>query len=215
MSHSIIRVLIVDDHDLLRDGLALFLKSCADLEMVGEAINGHQAIRLCRDLKPDIVIMDIRMPEMDGITATRVIRHEMPTVQVIALTSYDEEKLIRSAKEAGVVNYLVKSISTTELAEAIRAAYIGKPPSPNTLTYNTPHNPLEKLFELTEREQDVLELMVQGFTNAGIADELFISYSTVKKHVHNILNKLGTSNRTEAVALAYQNQLIKSGDLSR
>ncbi len=153
------------------------------------------------------------MPGIDGVLATRLINKEMPNVKIIALTSYYNEELVKSAYEAGVVDYITKDKATAELEDVIHAAYKDKnliSPS-NSPNRNGIYKTQQKLLELTGRERDVLELMVKGFTNADIANELVISYSTVKKHVHNILNKFGTTNRTEAVALAYQNQLVRSG----
>jgi two-component system, NarL family, response regulator LiaR len=212
MRQSVIRVLIADDHDLLRNGLSMFLNNCSDIELVGEATNGQEAVEKCRHLQPDVVLMDMMMPVLDGISATRYILQELPDTRVIALTSYDEESMVEAALQAGAISYLIKNITTDELADAIRAAYLGESTLSQEATQaliGVSRRPPQNSYQLTERELDVLELMIKGRTNADIAEDLVISRSTVKKHVHNILNKLGTTNRTEAVALAIQSSLVK------
>jgi NarL family two-component system response regulator LiaR len=206
-----IRVMIVDDHTMVRRGLATFLKVYDDLEMVGEASSGQAAIQLCAQLQPDVVLMDMAMPDMDGATATRNIRKQSPSIQVIALTSFKEETLVQSALQAGAIGYLLKDISADELAMAIRAAHAGRstlsPEAAQALVHAASQPPAPGL-DLTEREREVLTLMIEGLNNTQIAGRLTVSPSTVKSHVSNILSKLGVSSRTEAVTLALRNRIF-------
>ena len=205
-----IRVLIVDDHDMLREGLASFLRACPDLERVGEAANGSDAIRLCRDLQPDVVLMDLIMPEMDGVAAIQAIHQQWPEIRIIALSSFGEDKLVKSALRAGATSYLLKNIPAARLAEAIRATCVGLPIlSPEiTLSYSekveTPVVPTGN--DLTARELEVLNFMAAGMANAMIAARMNISIYTVKNHVSSILVKMGASSRLEAVSQAFQTQ---------
>jgi two-component system, NarL family, response regulator LiaR len=206
-----IRVMLVDDHTMVRRGLATFLKIFDDLQLVGEADSGKAAIQLCAEVLPDVILMDMVMPDMDGAMATRAIRQQFPQVQVIALTSFKEGDLVKNALEAGAIGYLLKDISADELVRAIRAAHAGRatlsPEVTQTLVEatNQPHPELH----LTERELAVLALMVDGLNNTQIAGKLTVSPSTIKSHVSNILAKLGVASRTEAVTLA-----LRSGMLS-
>jgi two-component system, NarL family, response regulator LiaR len=213
MSNTIpIKVLIVDDHAVVRNGLATFLMTSDDMELVGEAASGEQAVELCQQLEPDVVLMDLVMPNMDGATATRHILEQCQDVQVIALTSFKEQKLVQGALQAGAIGYLLKDISADQLADAIRAAYMGKPtlaPEAARALIQATRMPAEKIgFDLTEREREVLSLMIQGMNNNEIADRLVVSSSTAKFHVSSILSKLRASSRTEAVAIALQNDLF-------
>lgn len=206
-----IRVLIVDDQDMLRRGLAVFLRTQPDLDLIGEASDGSEAIEKCDCLQPDVVLMDMIMPGMDGPTAIRIILQKHPHIRIIALTSYDDEKLVRAAIQAGVISYLIKNVSIHDLAEAIRAAYAGKSilaHEASQALVRAVKRPAMSNYNLTTREQEVLSLMVEGATNGEIANNLSISYSTAKKHVSNVLAKLKVTTRTEAVALAIQNNLI-------
>ena len=185
-----------------------------DLELVGEAGSGREAVRLCEQIQPDVVLMDLVMPEMDGATATRNIRECCPEVQVIALTSFKEQELVQGALEAGAIGYLLKNISADELADAIRAAHAGRPTLAPEATQaliqasRAASEPARPGFDLTDREHEVLELMVEGLTNPEIAGRLVVSRSTVKFHVSSILSKLEVSSRTEAVALALQEKIV-------
>ncbi|MCI0398655.1 MAG: response regulator transcription factor [Chloroflexi bacterium] len=206
-----IRVLLVDDHTMVRRGLATFLMVFDDLELAGEAANGDEAIELCARLLPDVVLMDMVMPDMDGATVTRLIRQRFPTVRVIALTSYKEEGLVQSALQAGAIGYLLKDVSADELAQAIRAAHTGQatlsPEAAQALVHAAAQPPTPG-HGLTERERAVLALMVEGLNNTEIAARLVVSPSTIKSHVSHILRKLGVTSRTEAVALAVRHRLI-------
>ena len=207
-----IRVMIVDDHAVVRSGLGAFLMAFADLQLVGEAGNGAKAIRLCAQRDPDVVLMDLVMPGMDGAAATRAIRQTNPEIQIIALTSFKEEELIQKALQAGAISYLLKDVTATELADAIRAAHAGRPtlaPEATAALIRAATRPPEPGYDLTPREQEVLELMTQGLSNPQIANELVVSRSTVKFHVSSILSKFGVTGRTEAVAMALQKHLVK------
>ncbi len=208
---SRIRVLVVDDHTMVRRGLAAFLKVFHDLELVGEAASGQAAIQLCAQLQPDVVLMDMAMPDMDGATATRLIRKQSPLIQVLALTSFKDEILVQSALQAGVIGYLLKNVSADELAQAIRAAHAGRAtlsPEATQALVHAASQPQAPGFDLTERERAVLALMVEGLNNTQIAGRLTVQLSTVKSHVSNILSKLGVASRTEAVTLALRNHLV-------
>jgi len=210
-SSACIRVLVVDDHTMVRRGLATFLKIFDDLELAGEAASGQEAVQLCAQLQPDVVLMDMVMPEMDGATATRLIRKQSPSVQVLALTSFKEEILVQSALQAGAIGYLLKDVSADELAQAIRAAHAGRstlsPEAAQALVHATSQPPAPGI-DLTERELEVLSLMVEGLNNMQIAARLTVSPSTVKSHVSSILSKLEVTSRTEAVSLALRNRLV-------
>jgi len=206
-----IRVMVVDDHPMVRRGLATFLMVFDDLELAGEAASGEAALQLCAQILPDVVLMDMVMPDMDGATATRAIRQQFPTVQVIALTSFKEEALVQNALEAGAIGYLLKAVSADELAQAIRAAHAGRstfsPEAVQALIHTSAQLPMPG-HDLTERERVVLILMVEGLNNTQIADKMVVSPSTIKSHVSHVLAKLGVASRTEAVALAVRHRLV-------
>jgi len=206
-----IKVMIVDDHAVVRSGLSAFLLAFDDLEHVGDATGGADAVGKCIALRPDVVLMDLVMPDVDGAEATRRIKEACPEVQVIALTSYKEDDLVQGALKAGALSYLLKNVSADELAGAIRAAYAGRPTlapeAAEVLIKAAKESPEED--GLTRRELEILELMVTGSSNPDIAEKLFVSRSTIKFHVSNILMKLGAATRTEAVAIALQRKLVQ------
>ncbi len=205
-----IRVMIVDDHTMVRRGLATFLMVFDDLQLAGEAESGEAAIQLCAEVHPDVVLMDMVMPGMDGTTATRAIRQQYPNVQVLVLTSFIDRELIKNALGAGAIGYLLKDASADELARAIRAAHAGRAtlsPEAAQVLVHAASQPPPPGFDLTEREREVLTLMIEGLNNTQIAGRLTVSPSTIKSHVSNILSKLGVSSRTEAVTLALRNHL--------
>lgn len=208
-----IRVFLVDDHAVVRSGLSTFLLTCDDMELVGEASSGEQALRLCPQAKPDVILMDLVMPGMDGATTTRLIRERCPEVQVIALTSFKEQERVQGALQAGAIGYLLKDVTADELANAVRAAYAGKPtlaPEAARVLIQATRLPAERIgFDLTEREREVLALMAEGLNNTRIAARLVVSVSTAKFHVSRVLAKLGATSRTEAVAIALQNHLVR------
>jgi NarL family two-component system response regulator LiaR len=206
-----IRVMLVDDHTMVRRGLAAFLKVFDDLQLAGEAESGAAAIQLCGEILPDVVLMDMVMPDMDGATATRAIRQKFPQVQVLALTSFKEGDLVKNALEAGAIGYLLKDVSADDLVQAIRAAHAGRTtlsPEAAQALVETANQPPAPGLDLTEREREVLALMVEGLNNTQIAGRLTVSSSTIKSHVSNILSKLGVASRTEAVTLALRNHIV-------
>ena len=205
------RVAIVDDHAMVRSGLAAFISVADDLELVGEAENGNQALRLCAEERPDVVLMDLVMPGMDGVATTRAIRERFPDIRVIALTSFPEDRLVQDVLEAGALSYLLKNVGADELARAIRAARMGRStlaPEAAQVLIQRATRPPSPGHDLSPREKEVLALMVQGLSNPDIADRLIVGRSTIKFHVSSILGKLGVQSRTEAVAMAIQHNLV-------
>ncbi len=207
----VIQVMLVDDHNVVRSGLATFLRAYDDLELVGEAKNGLEALNLCRRMQPDVILMDLMMPEMDGIAATRAILADYPEIKIVAMTSFEEQTLVQGVLAAGAISYLLKNVTSDELANAIRAAYSGRstlaPEAAKALIQAT-RPAKQPLVDLTEREREVLHLVVQGQSNQQIADTMVISLATVKAHISNILSKLGVSSRTEAIAYAIKHKLV-------
>lgn len=205
-----IRVMLVDDHAVVRSGLSAFLMVSPDLELVGEAENGQQAVTRAGLLQPDVILMDLMMPVMDGVAATQAIKRQYPAIQIIALTSFQEDELVQGALRAGAVGYLMKDVTARELAAAIRAAKAGKmtlsPEATQALVRAAQQ--AQETEALTEREREVLKLMVEGLNNAEIADRLVVSLSTIKYHISNILGKLGVDNRVAAVTLAIQRKMV-------
>jgi NarL family two-component system response regulator LiaR len=205
-----IRVLIVDDHPVVRDGLKNMLLVFDDLELVGEAGDGNQAVTSCRQNQPDVILIDMVMPGMDGIATTRAVREYCPRMKVIILTSFFEDKLVQDALEAGAAGYLLKNVPISVLADAVRSVYAGQsvlsPEATRALirTKTEPHQPGENL---SEREREVLALIVEGLSNEGIAERLVISTATARHHVSACLRKLGAANRAQAAALATKHDL--------
>ncbi len=206
-----IRVLLVDDHDMVRRGLAVFLSAFRDMQLVGEAADGHEAVALVDQTQPNVILMDVLMPEMDGIEATRRIKENHPEVQVLLLSSSNDEDLVKSGIQAGALGYVLKNISAQDLAKAVRDAYHGQstlsPAAMQALVSVTARLP-EQDYHLTEREQELLGLLVKGLSNPEMAERLTISLSTVKFHISSILAKLGASSRTEAVTIALEKHLV-------
>jgi NarL family two-component system response regulator LiaR len=210
-SSQTIHVMLVDDHNVVRSGLATFLRAYEDLELVGEAKNGLEALNLCHTKKPDVILMDLMMPEMDGIAATRAILAEYPQIKIIAMTSFEEEQLVQGVLAAGAISYLIKNVTSDELAKAIREAASGRstlsPEAARVLVQAT--RPTTQLgYDLTEREREILNQVVQGRSNQQIAETLVISLATVKAHISNILSKLQVSSRAEASAFAIKHKIV-------
>jgi NarL family two-component system response regulator LiaR len=208
---STIRVLLVDDHAVVRSGLSKFLMVNKDMELVGEASDGSEAIQLAGLHQPDVVLMDLMMPGVDGITATREIRRKYPQVKVIALTSFSDQNMVQGALQAGAAGYLQKNVTAAELANAIRSAHAGRmtlSPEAVQVLANSVTQPQLPGNALTERECEVLTCMVEGLNNNEIAARLFVSIGTVKFHISNIFQKLGVDSRVEAVKLAIERKLV-------
>ena len=206
-----IRVMTVDDHEIFRGGIAFALDAYEDLELVGGAHSGEEALCLCEEAQPDVILMDMRMPGLDGPATTGAIREQYPQVQVLALTSFYDEPLVQRAMAAGAIGYLLKGVPVVELAEAIRGACAGR----STIDDQA----LQALIraarsgprlgdDLTDREREVLALLVEGLSNREIADRLMVSLPTAKAHVHSITAKLQVSNRTEAAIVAVKHDLV-------
>jgi NarL family two-component system response regulator LiaR len=203
--------MLVDDHNVVRSGLATFLKAYDDLKLVGEARNGLEAVRLCRKEAPDVILMDLMMPEMDGIAATRAILEDCPDIKIIAMTSFEEEELVQGVLAAGAISYLLKNVTSDELAKAIRDAVSGRStlsPEAATALIHATRPTKQPSYDLTEREMEVLHLVVQGQSNQQIAEAMVISLSTVKAHISNILSKLQVASRAEAIAYALKHKLV-------
>jgi len=203
--------MLVDDHNVVRSGLATFLKAYDDLELVGEAKNGLEALNLCHIKKPDVILMDLMMPEMDGIAATRAILAGYPEIRIIAMTSFEEEELVQGVLAAGAMGYLLKNVTADDLAKAIRDAVSGRStlsPEAATALIHATRPTKQPLYDLTEREREVLNLVVQGQSNQQIADAMVITVATVKAHVSSILSKLQVSSRTEAIAYAIKHKIV-------
>ncbi|UCE01060.1 MAG: response regulator transcription factor [Chloroflexota bacterium] len=203
--------MIVDDHGMVRRGLGAYLLNAQDIKVVAEARDGQEAVQMCEQDHPDVILMDLIMPELSGVAATRIIHNRWPEIKIIALTSFQEKELVQEALKAGAISYLLKNVSGDDLAEAIRDSNAGRP----TLAKEA----VDALIQaergedtlgrdLTRREREVLSYLARGLTNPEIAVELSVSRSTVKAHVSSILSKLGVSNRAEAIALAIENKLV-------
>jgi DNA-binding NarL/FixJ family response regulator len=211
-----IRVLLVDDHSVVRMGLKSFFDMLDDIEVVGEASDGSEGVAMARRLKPDVVLMDLLMPNMDGVTAIGRIKAEMPETEIVTMTSFIEEEKVTAALEAGASGYVLKDAEADEVAAAIRAAYAGEvhldPAVARLLAQRmrTRKDPAEDLVEpLTEREKDVLRLLGQGKSNKEIGADLFITERTARTYVSNILGKLGLASRTQAALWAVEKKLTE------
>lgn len=210
-----IRVLITDDHGVVRQGLRMFLSLDPDIQIVGEAHDGREALEMARELRPDVVLMDILMPVMDGMEATKAIRAELPEVEVIALTSVLEGASVTGAVKAGAIGYLLKNTDAEELHRAIRGAAEGRiqlAPEAAARLMNEVRTPKDP-EALTDRETEVLRLVARGKANKQIASELFVEEKTVKAHVTSILKKLGVNSRTQAILLALRTGLVSVEEL--
>ena len=206
-----IRVLIVDDHPLAQSGMRNFIAAFPDLVLIGAAGSGEDAVALVERDLPDVILMDLLLPEMSGVEATRIIKGRHPNVQVVALTSSPDSELVKQALQAGAISYLLKNVSALDLVQAIRAAYAGRSvlaPEATAALVQTVRTGPELGKDLSAREREVLQLVAQGLSNAQVAAQLSISRSTVKFHLASIFSKLGVTNRPELIALAYQQHLI-------
>jgi two-component system, NarL family, response regulator LiaR len=206
-----IKVMVVDDHPVVRDGLKNMLLVFDDLELVSEAESGSAALAFCRQNTPDVILMDILMPGMDGIDATRTIHEKYPQVKIIMLTSYPEDNLVEKSLQAGAIGYLLKNAPIDSLADAIRSAFAGRPalaPEATMALIRAKTGPLKPGSDLTEREREVLALVVDGLSNEEIAERLVISFSTARHHVSACIQKLDAANRAQAASLAVKYHLV-------
>jgi two-component system, NarL family, response regulator LiaR len=211
---KMIKVLLVDDHEMVRIGVSAFLSTQPDLEVVGEASNGKEGVELAMSLRPDIILMDLVMEDMDGIQATKEILKEWPEAKIIIVTSFLDDEKVYPALEAGATSYLLKTSRASEIAEAVRSTYHGQtvlePEVKGKMMKRMREQHTRPLHEdLTNRELEILLLMAEGKTNQEIADELCIALKTVKTHVSNILSKLQVQDRTQAVIYAFKHGLVK------
>jgi NarL family two-component system response regulator LiaR len=206
-----IRIIVVDDHSKVHLGITAVIDASEGLELVAHGSNGHEALILCQDYNPDVVLMDVVMPDMNGIEATRLIRKQFPHIKVLALSSFQDDEAVREMLNAGAAGYLLKTSSIEDLAHTIRAVHAGKmifsPEVTLALLHPAKSVPRQD-FGLTPREREILKLLVEGRNNTEIAATLSISLSTVKFHASSIFGKLGVTNRVEAVALAVENRVV-------
>lgn len=214
---GIFRILICDDQALIRESLAIILEKQADMEIVGEAANGKEAVEMAETVKPDLILMDMRMPVMEGTEATKIIHERYPDVKIVALTTFEEDELIVESLSNGAVGYLLKDITTSDLVKAIQLIREGTSIIPVSFTQKfagmngKKKNVPKRSFGLTERELEVLRCLFDGMSNREMAEKLFISETTVKNHLTNIFSKLNVRNRTQAVSLAIENDLLEKG----
>lgn len=209
---NVIKIMIVDDHDMLRSGLRVFIDTFDDIELVGEASNGEDAVMYAHRYNPDVILMDIKMPRLDGVSAITRIREKNPHIRFIVLTSFVDDETVQSALQAGALGYLLKDAGVDDLYKAINRAYRGHSmlsPEATQVLVEATTRPPSLGHDLTEREIEILELLVTGLSNNEIGQKLHISRSTVKNHISNIFSKLHTESRTEAAALAIQSGIVK------
>lgn len=209
-----IKVVFIDDHEMVRIGVASYLSAQPDIEVIGEADNGRMGVELVLDLRPDIVLMDLVMKEMDGIEATKKIIEQWPEAKIIVVTSFLDDEKVYPALEAGATSYMLKTSKASDIANAVRTTYSGQPVLEPEVTGKMMMKMRQKQTilpheELTEREMEVLLLMAEGKSNQEIADQLFIALKTVKTHVSNILSKLQVQDRTQAVIYAFKHSLVE------
>lgn len=207
-----IQVMIVDDHPVVRNGIRFSLLAFDDIQVLGEAGSGAETLDLCAELQPDVVLMDLLMPGVNGVETTRTLHKAYPHIKVLALTSFQEGNLVQEALQAGAIGYLLKDVSIDELAHAVRLAAQGLPtlaPAAGRALVQTAAQTPKIGHDLTEREREVLALLVEGLSNQQVADRLVISPATVKFHISSIRSKLGASSRTEVVILAMQHKLVR------
>lgn len=210
-----IRVMIVDDHAIVRQGLAGFLNVFKDMHLVADIENADEVLGACAEYSPDVILMDMVLPDSNGVELTAQVKAHFPSIQILILSSFVEENMVHDALEAGAVGYLLKNASIHEMAAAIRSVYAGETALSQVATQaliRATRRPRSPDFELTERERDMLALLVQGYSNPQIAEHLTLSLSTVKFHVSNVLSKLSVESRTEAVAFALQHGLVDRPD---
>lgn len=214
MSEKVIRVLFADDHEMVRIGVSAYLSMQPDIEIVGKAENGKVAIELALELRPDIILMDLVMDEMDGIEATKLIIEKWPEAKIIIVTSFLDDEKVYPALEAGAISYILKTSKASDIAQAIRKTFEGQ----SVLEPEVTNKMMAKMRnrqnvlpheELTPREMEILLLIAEGKSNQEIADELFIALKTVKVHVSNILSKLDVQDRTQAVIYAFKHSLVE------
>jgi len=206
-----IRIVVIDDHVRVHMSIEAALAVCEDMELVAHGSNGQEALHLCREHHPDIVLMDVIMPVMNGINATQTIHTQFPEIKILALSSFQDDEAVRAMLQAGAIGYVLKTASIDDMANTIRTAYSGKSvfsPEVMSALLNAPQVTPPQDFGLTPREHEVLKLLVNGLNNTEIAEALTISISTAKFHVSSIFAKLGVANRVEAVALAVEKKLV-------
>jgi NarL family two-component system response regulator LiaR len=213
-----ITVILVDDHEVVRQGVRAFLEAQAEFAVVGEAATGAAAVKLVEEYIPDVVLMDLVMPGMDGVEATRQVKNKSPRTQIVVLTSYHEDEYIFPALQAGALSYILKDVKMEELAEAVRRAARGEASlHPRVATrviqelHGSKRDEVNPFTELTKREMEILKLIANGLSNSDIAGQLVISEHTVKGHVSNILSKLHLVDRTQAAVYAWQKGVVRRG----
>jgi len=206
-----IRILLVDDHEMVRIGVSAYLQSQSDMEVVGEAVNGEEAVHMALDLRPDVILMDMVMPVMNGAEATKAIIREWPEAKIMIVTSFLDDDKVYPALKAGAVSYILKTSKASRIADSIRETMNGTPVlEPEVMSKMMKQMRHDRVLheDLTDREMEILLLLANGYTNQEIADELFIALKTVKTHVSNLLSKLEVHDRTQAVIYAFQHKLV-------